>query len=152
MIPIRDIDKVTIVAYSTESKVIVPTVTGSDKEKLVAVVETLKAEGVTAGSKGIQMAYEIAKEQFIPGGNNQVILATDGVFRLSSKDRKMISNSAAAPDQKLVLSVIAFGDDEPALNMLEGLATIGGGSMIKTNTKVEAEKALLEEVKMRSRR
>jgi len=152
MIPIRDIDKVTIVAYSTESKVIVPTVTGSDKEKLVAVVDTLKAEGVTAGSKGIQMAYEIAKEQFIPGGNNQVILATDGVFRLSSKDRKMISNSAAAPDQKLVLSVISFGDDEPALNMLEGLATIGGGSMIKTNTKVEAEKALLEEVKMRSRR
>ena len=152
MIPIRDIDKVTIVAYSTESKVVVPTVTGVEKQKLISVIDTLKAEGVTAGSKGVQMAYAIAAEQFIQGGNNQVILATDGVFRLSSKDRKMISNAAASPDRKLVLTVIAFGNDEPALNMLEGLAIIGGGSMIRANTKAEAEKALLDEVKMRSRK
>ncbi|MFM2285424.1 MAG: hypothetical protein RLZZ543_921 [Bacteroidota bacterium] len=152
MEPVRAIDKISIVTYGTEARIAVPTVSGAEKKQVLSLIDTLQAGGVTAGSKGLQMAYGIAKEQFIAGGNNQIILATDGAFRVSGKDRKMIQQSANDTTQNLRLTIVGFGDDEAALNMLGDLSKLGGGSMIQVKNASEAEHALLDEIKQRSKK
>lgn len=150
--PVRLIDKITIITYATEVKMVVPTVNGNQKKEVLTVIDTLKADGVTAGSRGIQVAYENAKREFIAGGNNQVILATDGVFRISGKDRKMIINAANSATEKINLSVLGFGEDEQALAMLEEFTKIGAGNMIVVSKKSEAERAIIDEIKTMSKR
>ena len=152
MEPIRAIDKITIVTYGTDVRIAVPTVSGNEKKRVLELIDTLKASGVTAGSKGIQTAYTIANEQFISGGNNQVILATDGAFRVSVKDRKMIEQSSKNPDQTTFLSVIGFSCKPDALVMLGELTKQGAGSLIQVNNSNQAENALLDEIKNRSKR
>jgi uncharacterized protein YegL len=152
MEPIRAIDKITIVTYGTDVRIAVPTVSGNEKKLVLELIDTLKASGVTAGSKGIQTAYTIANEQFISGGNNQVILATDGAFRVSVKDRKMIELSSNNPDQTTILSVIGFSCKPDALKMLGELTKQGAGSLIQVNNSNQAENALLDEIKNRSKR
>ena len=150
--PIRPIDKITIITYGTDVRIAVPTVSGNEKERVLELIDTLKASGVTAGSKGIQTAYSIAIEQFISGGNNQVILATDGEFRVSVKDRKMIEQSSKNPNQTTILSVIGFSCKPDALKMLGELTKHGAGSLIQVNNSNQAENALLDEIKNRSKR
>jgi Mg-chelatase subunit ChlD len=150
--PVRFIDKITIITYATEVKVVVPTVNGNQKKEVLTVIDTLRADGVTAGSKGIQVAYENAKREFISGGNNQVILATDGVFRISGKDRKMIINAASSTTEKINLSVLGFGEDKQALAMLEEFTRIGAGNMIEVSKKSQAERAIIDEIKTMSKR
>jgi Mg-chelatase subunit ChlD len=152
MEPIRPIDKITIVTYGTDVRIAVPTVAGNEKKRVLELIDTLKASGVTAGSKGIQTAYTIAQEQFISGGNNQVILATDGAFRVNVKDRKMIEQSSKNPNQTTILSVIGFGCKPDALKMLGELTKQGAGSLIQVNNSNQAENALLDEIKNRSKR
>ena len=152
MEPIRAIDKITIVTYGTDVRIAVPTVSGNEKKRVLELIDTLKASGVTAGSKGIQTAYTIAMEQFISGGNNQVILATDGAFRVSVKDRKMIELTSKNPNQSTILSVIGFSCKPDALLMLGELTKQGAGSLIQVNNSNQAENALLDEIKNRSKR
>ena len=152
MEPIRPIDKITIVTYGTDVRIAVPTVSGNEKKRVLELIDTLNASGVTAGSKGIQTAYTIAQEQFISGGNNQVILATDGAFRVNVKDRKMIEQSSKNPSQTTILSVIGFGCKPDALKMLGELTKQGAGSLIQVNNSNQAENALLDEIKNRSKR
>jgi Mg-chelatase subunit ChlD len=150
--PIRETDKITIITYAEEVKTIVPTSNGSQKTSILQQLDSLKAAGVTAGSAGIKKAYELAESAFVTDGNNQVILATDGVFRVSAKDKKMIEKFAASTDKKIILSVTGFGNQEDALNMLKGLSTLGNGSFIHIRNERESVNALLEEIKGRSKR
>ena len=152
MEPIRPIDKITIVTYGTDVRIAAPTVSGNEKKRVLELIDTLKARGVTAGSKGIQTAYTIANEQFISGGNNQVILATDGAFRVNVKDRKMIEQSSKNPNHKTILSVVGFSCKPDALIMLGDLTKQGAGSLIQVNNSNQAENALLDEIKNRSKR
>jgi hypothetical protein len=94
----------------------------------------------------------MAENAFVVDGNNQVILATDGAFRVSAKDKKMIEKFATSTDKKIILSVTGFGNQEDALNMLKGLSTLGKGSFIHIRNEKESVNALLEEIKGRSKR
>ena len=152
MEPIRPIDKITIVTYGTVVRIAVPAVSGNEKKRVLELIDTLKASGLTAGSKGIQTAYTIAKEQFIAEGNNQVILATDGSFRVNVKDRKMIEQSSKNPNQTTILTIIGFSCNPDALKMLGELTKQGAGSLIQVNNSKQAENALLDEIKNRSKR
>jgi Ca-activated chloride channel family protein len=150
--PVRETDKITIITYAEEVKTIVPTSNGDKKSKILQQLDSLKAGGVTAGSAGVKKAYELAENAFLADGNNQVILATDGVFRVSAKDKKMIEKFATTPEKKIILSVTGFGDQEDALNMLKGLSELGKGSFIHIQNEKESLNALLEEIKSRSKR
>lgn len=152
MEPIRPIDKITIVTYGTDVRIAVPTISGNEKKRVLELIDTLNANGLTAGSKGLQTAYTIAQEQYISGGNNQVILATDGAFRASAKDRKMIESSSKNPNQTIILSVIGFSCKPDALKMLGELTNQGAGSLIQVNNSNQAANALLDEIKNRSKR
>ena len=150
--PVRETDKITIITYAEEVKTIVPTSNGDQKSKILQQLDSLKAGGVTAGSAGVKKAYELAENAFLVDGNNQVILATDGVFRVSAKDKKMIEKFATTPEKKIILSVTGFGDQDDALNMLKGLSELGKGSFIHIQNEKESLNALLEEIKNRSKR
>jgi uncharacterized protein YegL len=146
---IRPQDYVSIITYAETVQVVLPPTTGADKQKIRTMLDSLKAAGVTAGSAGLRKAYDVVQESWIPDGNNQVILATDGAFRISGKDRKMVE---AEGKQSPVLSVVAFGDQETALNMLEGISKLGKGSFIRIRSEAEAKALLMNEIRMRSKR
>lgn len=148
--PVRAIDNISIITYSDEARIVVPTTTGAEKKRVASVVDTLKAGGLTAGSKGLNEAYLLANQSYIPQGNNQIILATDGAFRVSQKDRRMIEASAKDTKRPIVLSVVAFGNKENALDMLAGLSKLGGGSAMEVRKASQAENVLLDEIKKRS--
>ena len=75
-------DTVSIVVYAGEDTVVLKPTKGSEKAKILEVLDSLRADGSTAGSAGIKTAYALAKKNFKQGGNNRVILATDGDFSI----------------------------------------------------------------------
>ena len=148
--PIRPIDQLSIVTYSDEARLLLPVTSGAEKAKVMAAIDSLQAGGITSGSKGVRMAYSLLLESYISGGNNQVILATDGAFRLGASDRNMIESSAKSKDQPILLTVVGFGEKKEALEMLSTLSELGGGSMLEVSKSSKAEQLLLEEIKKRS--
>ena len=81
---LRSQDKVAIVVYAGNAGLILPPTSGTDKRKIKEAIDQLEAGGSTAGGAGIQLAYKVAKEHFIEGGNNRVILCTDGDFNIGA--------------------------------------------------------------------
>jgi Ca-activated chloride channel family protein len=75
---LRDIDTLSVVEYGGEVKVLLAGVPGSQKERIMTAIERLKPDGASPGLEGIQVAYSVAQHQFIPGGNNRIVLITDG--------------------------------------------------------------------------
>jgi Ca-activated chloride channel family protein len=75
---LRDIDALSIVEYGSEVKVLLAGVPGSQKGRIMAAIERLKPDGPSPALEGIQVAYSVAQRQFIPGGNNRIVLITDG--------------------------------------------------------------------------
>jgi Mg-chelatase subunit ChlD len=151
--PLRSSDRVSIIVYAAQVNILAETQTGSNKTELFKVLESLKAEGITSGSAGLDKAYELIEMGYIADGNNQIILATDGAFRLSAANRKTVDAFAQSKEQPVILSVVALGADEVALNMLKKLSEMGRGSFLHllkdSPTDIEA---LLNEITLRSRR
>ena len=75
-------DIVSIVTYASSNRIALEGASGADKKLIINVIEDLMAGGSTAGSKGIQTAYQLASKYFIEDGNNRVILGTDGDFNV----------------------------------------------------------------------
>ena len=79
---LRDKDRVAIVVYAGAAGEVLPSTAGTDRQKIIESIENLTAGGSTAGGAGIQLAYKIAEKNFIPDGNNRIILCTDGDFNV----------------------------------------------------------------------
>ena len=96
---LREQDRVAIVVYAGSAGLVLPSTPGSDKQRILAALDRLEAGGSTAGGAGIQLAYDVARKNFIRGGNNRVILCTDGDFNVgqSSDGELVASSSSAAP-------------------------------------------------------
>lgn len=151
--PLRSSDRVSIVVYAANVVIKVETQAGNNKTELLNALDQLKAEGITSGSAGLDQAYKLIEKGYIANGNNQIILATDGVFRLSAGNRKTVEAQALSVEKPVVLSVVALGDDEAALNMLKKLSETGKGSFLHLqNESTEALDALLNEITLRSQR
>lgn len=150
--PIRPVDKITVIAYSSNADVIVPTTEGNKKEEIYARLDTMQAGGTTAGSEGIRKAYELATQSYIQGGNNRIILATDGAFRVSGRERETIKNAALGDTMQVFLTILAFDSNEDDLDMLKTLAKLGGGEAVPVRKGNRAEQILLDEIKKQSRR
>ena len=81
---LRPQDRVAIVVYAGAAGLVLDSTPGSEKGKIIAKIDSLQAGGSTAGGAGIKLAYKVAKEHFLEGGNNRVILATDGDFNVGA--------------------------------------------------------------------
>lgn len=146
---VRDVDRITLLTYSDSVKIIKESVSGADKQELKEIVSSLKARGLTKGNKAILRSQAIAQKHFIEGGNNQIIMATDGKFRFYSEDQGKWE--LAQKDKKITLTTVGFGDDKEAMKNLKEIAEIGSGSFIHIKKKGNEEK-LLNEIKERSRK
>ena len=140
-------DRVAIVVYASDTSVFLPSTSGDQKEKLRHAIERLHAGGSTNGASGIQLAYQTAKENFIKGGINRVILATDGDFNVGITNRgdltRLIEEKAKSG---IFLSALGFGMGNYKDATLELLANKGRGNYAYIDTLNEAKKVLVEQI------
>ncbi|MEM6717803.1 MAG: von Willebrand factor type A domain-containing protein [Bacteroidota bacterium] len=137
----RNEDKVSIVVYAGAAGLVLPPTSGDEKEKIIKALDNLQAGGSTAGGAGIELAYNIATENFIKNGNNRVILATDGDFNVGQTSRKSMEILIEAKRETGVyLSVLGFGMGNYKDDRLELLADKGNGNHAYIDTMQEAYK------------
>lgn len=144
----RDIDRVAIVSYAGNEALVLDSTPGSDKETIYAAIDNLEGGGSTNGSGGIQLAYEVATENFLVEGNNRVILATDGDFNVGITDQnELVDFIATKRDTGVFLSVYGFGEAWDGGNyrdeQLEQLADNGNGIYFYIDGPEEARRAFL---------
>ncbi len=123
-------DTVAIVVYAGAAGLVLPATPVSDREMILGALEQLEAGGSTAGGAGIQLAYNVARENLIPGGTNRVVLATDGDFNVGTSDRgsliRLVQDEAKSG---VFLTVLGFGMGNLKDDMLESLADKGTVTM-----------------------
>lgn len=140
---LREQDKVAIVVYAGAAGVVLPSTSGSDKTAILAALDNLSAGGSTAGGAGIELAYQIAQENFIKGGNNRVILATDGDFNVgASSDSAMEELIEEKRNSGVFLTALGFGMGNYQDAKLETLAGKGNGNHAYIDTMQEARRVL----------
>lgn len=140
-------DRVSIVTYAAEDKIVLQGARGTDKQKIKAALAGLIAEGGTHGSKGIETAYELAQKHFIQGGNNRVILATDGDLNIGMTTEEELEQLITKKKESGVfLSVLGFGRDNLKDNKMETLADKGNGNYAYIDSLREAKKVLGKEM------
>jgi Ca-activated chloride channel family protein len=140
-------DKVAIVVYATESRLLLPPTRGDQKQIIREAIRGLEAGGTTNGSAGIQLAYQIAQEGFLPKGTNRVILATDGDFNVGIVNRGELARFIEDKRRSGVfLSALGFGMGNLKDSTLEMLADKGNGNYAYIDTLHEARKVLVEQL------
>jgi len=139
-------DRVSIVVYAGAAGVVLPPTSGSDRGALEEAIDAMQAGGSTAGGEGIQLAYDIARENLVPGGINRVILATDGDFNVGpSSDGELVRLIEEQAATGVFLTVLGFGTGNLQDAKLEALADRGNGQYAYIDSELEARRALVEQ-------
>lgn len=140
-------DTVSIVTYASRDEVLLDGVRASDRVRIMEAIANLTAGGMTAGAAGITSAYELANKHFIAGGNNRVLLATDGDLNVGVSDEGSLARMVEEKKQGgIFLSVLGFGEGNYKDNKLEALADRGDGNYSYIDTIHEARRALVTEI------
>ncbi len=140
-------DRISIVTYASSDRVVLEGATGRDKQAIMDAINLLDAGGATAGSQGITTAYAIAEKYFIEGGNNRIILATDGDLNVGpSSEGELTRLVEKKRENGVFLSVMGFGTGNIKDNKMEALADNGNGSYHYIDSVSEARKVLIEEM------
>jgi Ca-activated chloride channel family protein len=143
---LRDQDRVAIVVYAGAAGVVLEPTKGSEKRKILAAIEKLEAGGSTAGGAGLRMAYALAKEHFREGGNNRVILATDGDFNVGESSNAAMERLIEEKRRDgIYLTVLGFGMGNLKDSKMEILADKGNGNYAYIDNFSEARKVLVSE-------
>lgn len=144
---LREKDTVSIVIYGSGVGIWLHPTSGAEKEKIRESIESLNAGGATAGASGLQTAYMLAKRHFITGGNNRVILATDGDFNIGQTSEQELENLIAQHSQSgIYLTCLGVGMGNYKDSKLEVLAKKGNGNFAYLDDEKEAEKVLVTEL------
>ncbi|CAG5068631.1 hypothetical protein DYBT9623_01363 [Dyadobacter sp. CECT 9623] len=143
---LREKDQIAIVAYAGAAGTILPPTSGKEKVKIKTALDELEAGGSTAGGEGIQLAYKLAKDHFLPKGNNRVILATDGDFNVGvSSEGDLQRLIEEKRKDGIYLSVMGFGMGNYKDNLAETLADKGNGNYAYIDNIQEAQKEFVHE-------
>jgi len=143
---LREIDTVSIVVYGSSVGVWLPPTSGIEKLKIQKSIEDLYPGGATPGEAGITAAYRVARSQFIKGGNNRVILATDGDFNVGETSEEQLEKLISQQKQGGVyLTCLGVGMGNYKDSKLEVLAKKGNGNFAYLDNEREAEKVLVQE-------
>ncbi|WP_456264638.1 YfbK domain-containing protein [Flavobacterium rhizophilum] len=144
----RPEDKIAIVVYAGAAGLVLPSTNGSEKTKIIDALDELSAGGSTAGGEGIELAYKTAQENFIKGGNNRVILATDGDFNVGdSSDREMQTLIEEKRESGVFLTCLGYGMGNYKDSKMEILADKGNGNYAYIDNMQEADRFLQKEFK-----
>ncbi len=140
-------DRVAVVVYAGAAGLVLPSTPGSERDAMIDAINRLEAGGSTAGAAGIQLAYQVAEEHFIEGGNNRIILATDGDFNVgTSSDSELIRLIEEKREQGTFLTVLGFGSGNLKDNKMEQIANHGNGNYYYLDSEMEAKKVLVSEL------
>ncbi|MGB2128346.1 MAG: YfbK domain-containing protein [Flavicella sp.] len=143
---LRAKDKVAIVVYAGSSGIVLASTSGAEKAKIQAAIERLHASGGTAGAQGLELAYKVAEENYIEGGNNRIILATDGDFNIGkSSDSEMESLIEDQRKKGIFISVTGYGMGNYKDSKMEIIADKGNGNYYYIDTVLEAKKVFVTE-------
>ena len=144
---LRPQDRVSIVVYAGSAGLVLPATSGDDKTSILQALDKLQAGGSTNGGQGIELAYKVAKDNFISNGVNRVILATDGDFNVGISNTEMLKTLVA--DQRksgIALTTLGFGQGNYNDEMAEQLADVGNGNHAYIDNLNEGKKVLVEEM------
>jgi len=144
---LRAKDRVAMVVYAGSAGLVLPSTPGDQKDKILDAIERLEAGGSTAGGEGIRRAYDEAVANFIRGGNNRVILATDGDFNVGpSSDAEMVQLIEEKRRTGVFLTVLGGGEGNLQAAKMEKLADKGNGNYAYLDNIAEAQKVLVHEL------
>lgn len=144
---LREEDRVTIIVYSKHAEVRLASTPGNKKDIINAVIDSLSPGGRSYGAEGLAMSYRFAKQNFIENGNNQLILATDGLFNSPDyTERDMYSMAQTHAAVGILTTVVGFGKNKEAIAFMRTLSDSGSGSFITIKSEQEAQDALLSEI------
>ncbi|HYC71733.1 MAG TPA: von Willebrand factor type A domain-containing protein [Opitutaceae bacterium] len=143
---LRPDDRVALAVYAGSAGLVLPSTRAAEKREILAAIERLEAGGSTNGAMGIQLAYDVAKANFIPGGVNRLILCTDGDFNVGVTNRgdlvRLVEEKAKGG---VFLTVLGFGMGNYKDATLEQLADRGNGNHGYVDSLREAQKLLVEQ-------
>lgn len=155
---LRDFDQIGLITYNSKADTIFSSIALSDKEAVKYEVNRLTPSGLTYGVKGIEAAYALIQGSFLSEGNNQIILATDGLFtddHLTLNEQELLRVVRRNnKDYGIKLSVLGFGNDSNGLERMESLTVAGDGNYLEISLDHDAEHSkeiLIEEIKTQSR-
>jgi Ca-activated chloride channel family protein len=144
---LRPNDRVAIVVYAGSAGLVLASTPGSEKAKILEAIGHLEAGGSTAGGAGIRRAYAEAAANYVRGGNNRVILATDGDFNVGvSSDSEMVQLIEKERASGVFLTVLGFGEGNLQDAKMEKLAQHGNGNYAYIDSLLEARKVLVHEL------
>ena len=139
-------DRISILTYAGSDRILADSVPGSERELLMGIVGGLRAGGSTSGAQALRNAYDLAAKNFIEGGNNRIILATDGDFNVGeSSVEDIIRLVESQRDRGIFISVLGYGMGNLKDNIMEAIATNGNGNYAYIDTIQEARKVLVDE-------
>ena len=144
---LRAQDRVSIVVYAGSAGLVLPPTPGDRHGQILAALDRLQAGGSTNGGEGIRLAYAAARQGFVEGGTNRILLATDGDFNVGTVERGTLETWVA--DQRksgIALSTLGFGQGNYHDAMAERLADAGDGNHAYIDTPEEARKVLVEQM------
>ena len=140
-------DRISIVTYANSSRTVIDGIPGNEKDTILEGLYSINAGGGTNGEGGIERAYELAEEYFIKGGNNRVIIATDGDLNIgASTGEELTELIESKRDKGIYLSVLGFGTGNLNDENLEALADNGNGNYSYIDSVDEAERVLVQEM------
>jgi hypothetical protein len=150
---LRKVDRVSLITYARRTQTLTEGLPAHPRDSLIRLIHSLDGRGATYGTTGLQDAYKLAEKHFIPGGNNQLILATDGEFNSPGfSDRKLEQWMKTQRDKGIILSVIGFGQNAAAVKRMEMMSELGGGRYLDFRTGADTGVLLLDEIKRNARR
>ena len=142
---LRAEDRMGIVTYATDTRVLLSSTSGSDKEAIKAQVSELKASGMTAGGEGIKLGYKEALKSFKIDGVNQIIVITDGAFNRNSDDYKKYIRKYRR--KGINMSVVGIRNSENDADEMIESARLGGGNYVPIFKLVDAQNNLKQEIR-----
>ena len=149
---LRPIDRLSIVTYASSTDVVLESQYVTDKGSIMELIKELTAGGYTAGAKGIKKAYQVARENKIEGGNNQVIIATDGAFNLDKGDKGILRNVEANYNKGVSISVVGVKNEKWTVKSMSAISKKGHGHYIHIKSYEQAKSVLMDEIKTNSRK
>ncbi|MCP4441583.1 MAG: DUF3520 domain-containing protein [Aureispira sp.] len=143
-----DKDNVAIVAYAGAAGLVLPSTPASQKSTILAALDQVNAGGSTAGGQGIQLAYQVAKENLKKDGNNRVILATDGDFNVgTSSTDALVELIEEKRKDDIYLTICGFGMGNYKDGRMEQISNAGNGNYFYIDNIREAEKVFVKEMR-----
>ena len=139
-------DTVSVVTYAGSDRVLADSVRGDERDRLVGILRGLRAGGSTGGASGLETAYDLATKNFVEGGNNRVVLATDGDFNVGPSTPEQLTDLIEEHARSGVhISVLGFGMGNLKDRTMEAIADHGNGNYAYIDTLDEARKVLVDE-------